>query len=240
MNIYEIFLGGEYQFINFITKEFKFYSFSNLSFALMLSSLFIILVLLASYKFNVLPGFFQAFIEECYFLVYDFTTPYCNGYHEKYAKYLTGLFFYVLLLNLLNLMPFLCELTSQIFISLSISSFAILFVFFININEHGWHFYKQFILESPVILKPFLFIMEFFLFFLKIITLALRMSIAIGVGHFLLMIISNLKLHIPGSCIIIFLLSSIIMLVEIAVAFIQAYIFMLFICLSISDMLKKH
>lgn len=241
MDIYEIFLGGEYVFLKFITREFQIFSLSNLSLALMLSVAVVLFVLIKSYTFKLMPGFFQSFIEQSYCSVYDFVSGYCHGYEKRYAKYLTGLFFYVLILNLLNLLPFLCEITSQIFISITISGVAILSLLLINIYEHGIGFYKQFLLDVPAVMKPFLFVMEFLLFLLKIVTLALRMSVAIGIGHFLLMIMSNLVIDIPwAGPIIVFFLSSIIMLVEIAVAFLQTYIFMLFICLTISDMLKKH
>lgn len=240
MDIWHIFLETHYEFLTFITNEFKVFSFSSLTFVLMLPAFIVLFFYILSRNFKCLPDFIQTAVEMIYFGMYDFVAPYCQGYEAKYAKYIVALFFYLLFLNLLNLVPFLSDTTSQIFINLTISCAAILFLLFINIYEHGFYFYHQFIVDVPNFIKPFLFIMEFSLFLLKIFTLALRLSIAIGIGHLLLNIMANLDIAIFGSSLIIFVLSSIITLIEISVACLQAYIFTLFICLSASDMLRKH
>lgn len=156
-----------------------------------------------------------------------------------YFVLIYGLFFSILLLNLLSLLPFGIALTSHLIIILYLSLSLCLGIFFEGYIRLGDVFYKIFLPSSPIIMLPLLLLIELFSYIIRMFSLAIRLVANIMAGHTLIYIISTFSLMIYSINIsYIFLgifLICIIMLLELGVACLQAYVFTILILIYIND-----
>jgi len=101
-------------------------------------------------------------------------------------------------------------------------------VIFISINYlgltiHNLHLFFLFLPGGvPLFLIPLISILEFFLYFLRVISLSLRLSANLIAGHILLKILIYSFINIPFLSILILP----ILFLEILVAFLQSYIYL--------------
>lgn len=148
--------------------------------------------------------------------------------YERFMPYLLTLFFFILFNNLLGLTPGAANLTGNIAVTLCLA----LFTFFIT-QFNGRKAYWTHILWTPGVplpLRPIILVVEVIGIFTKPISLTLRLFASITAGHIVVLsiiglgfILNSLAVGVVGT-----LFSTIITLIEILVAVIQAYVFTLF------------
>jgi len=113
-----------------------------------------------------------------------------------YFPFIFSLFFFVLLCNLISMTPFGIALTSHIAMILFLSLTLGLSIFLIGLLTHNLEFLKLFIPQSPILLLPFLIIIEIFSYIIRCFSLAIRLSANIIAGHTLVYIISSFILNV--------------------------------------------
>jgi len=160
-----------------------------------------------------------------------------------YFPFIFSLFFFILLCNLLSMTPFGIALTSHFAIIIYLSLSLGLSIFFIGLITHNVQFFKFFIPECPFALLPALIAIELFSYVIRCFSLAIRLSANIIAGHTLVYIISSFILNIISIrfwffFFLIFLIGAVLVL-EISVAFLQAYVFTILVSIYLSDSLKK-
>jgi len=138
--------------------------------------------------------------------------------------------------------PFGIALTSHIAIILYLSLSLGLSIFLIGLLTHNIKFFKIFIPECPFLLLPFLIVIEMFSYVIRCFSLAIRLSANIIAGHTLVYIISSFIVNVMSIkfwffFILVFLISAVLLL-EIGVAFLQAYVFTILVSIYLSDSLK--
>lgn len=158
------------------------------------------------------------------------------------------LFLFILLNNFCGLFPFFFTLTSQFWITFTIS-----FLYFISITIYAVYLYniKFFKLfwpsNVPVFLLPFLFIIEFISYFSRVFSLSIRLFANIMAGHTLIHIISNFVILFYSKkfsyifrllFLLPFTIIILIMFLEIGVAFLQAYVFLILLCIYLNDIMN--
>jgi ATP synthase subunit 6 len=166
----------------------------------------------------------------------------------QYFPIIFFIFFFISSLNLMGLIPYSYTLTSQFIITLSLS----LWIFIaINIKcgrKHGYKMFSLFLPAGTPILLAFLLVpIELISYIFKPISLAIRLACNMIAGHMLIYVFANFSvilisysgvlfgLHIFPIIILIILL-----FLEIAIAFIQAYVFTLLVCIYLNDCLNLH
>jgi len=156
-----------------------------------------------------------------------------------YIVLIYSLFFSILLLNLLSLLPFGIALTSHLIIILYLSLSICLGIFFEGYIRLGDIFYKIFLPSSPLIMLPLLLLIEVFSYIIRMFSLAIRLVANIMAGHTLIFIISTFTLLLTSINFIYLLIGIIlicvIMLLELGVACLQAYVFTILILIYIND-----
>lgn len=107
---------------------------------------------------------------------------------------------------------------------------------------HNVQFLKIFIPECPFVLLPMLIFIEIFSYIIRAFSLAIRLSANIMAGHTLVFIISSFVLKIStmkiGFYFIGFVFLSAVLVLELGVAFLQAYVFCILTCIYLNDALK--
>ena len=147
-----------------------------------------------------------------------------KGY-KKYMSYLLTVFFFIFFLNILGLTPFGFNITGNITITLSLALLTYL-ITTITANKNYWS-HMLWMPGVPVILRPVLAIIELLGTIIKPFSLMIRLYANMMAGHVVLMSIIGLmfifKSWIGSS--LSFVLAFSLSILEILVAFLQAYIF---------------
>lgn len=156
---------------------------------------------------------------------------------KRALGFLLSIFFFIILENSLGLVPYVFTSTRHLSITFRLSLPLWLRYFF-----WGWKNRTKKILahlvpnSTPNILMPFIVIIEIIRSLIRPLTLAVRLTANLIAGHLLLTLISNtvgnwevfVNLRILGA-------QRLLILLEIAVAIIQAYVFAILIALYVSE-----
>lgn len=169
-----------------------------------------------------------------------------NG--QVYFPLMYTLFVFILMNNLIGLVPYSFASTSHFALTFSLSFTIVLGATLLGLNKHGLEFFSLFVpAGTPIALLPLLVIIEFISYLARNISLGLRLGANILSGHLLLTILSGFTYNIMTSGFIFFFLGffPIAFIVafsglEFAIAFIQAQVFIILSCSYVKDALELH
>jgi len=158
------------------------------------------------------------------------------------------LFIFILVNNLIGLVPYSFASTSHFILTFSISFTIVLGATILGFQRHGLHFFSLFVPSGcPLPLLPLLVLIEFISYLSRNVSLGLRLAANILSGHMLLSILSGFTYNIMTSGILFFILGLIPLAfiiafsgLELAIAFIQAQVFVVLACSYIKDGLDLH
>jgi len=150
---------------------------------------------------------------------------------------LIRLFFSLILLNLVGLIPYIFRITSQIIYTLNLAlPFWLSFILFNLKNSHQKFFAHLVPNRTPIILSHFIVLIESVRQLIRPITLSVRLAANITAGHILITLIRKTIIIINFISFALLLL----FILELAVAFIQSYVFILLTSAYIKDSLDLH
>lgn len=193
----------------------------------------------------------ERFIELTYKAVQDIVVSMLPGKsNEKYIPLIINIFMFILLNNLIGLIPYSFTTTSHMAITLTLSLAIIIGVTFIGFKKHSIGFFKLFIPSGLnkgfiKILIPLIFVIELISYLTRIISLSVRLTANMMSGHTLLKIIANFGLLYTKPLGFIFVLIPLLILIpvvilELGVAIIQAYVFTMLTASYIKDAELLH
>jgi F-type H+-transporting ATPase subunit a len=168
--------------------------------------------------------------------------------NEMYLPFVYALFFFVLIANLNGNVPYGYTLTTSIIVSIGLS-FTIFFgVTILGLYRHGIHFFSYFVpAGTPVGMLPLLVLIELISYLARAFSLGVRLFANMVAGHTLLKILSGMLWPILTSSILMFFVALVPMAIflaliglEIAVSFIQAYVFVVLTCVYLRDAIDLH
>lgn len=177
-----------------------------------------------------------------------------NGGHpaDAYAPFVWSCFFYVLVCNLLGAVPFLGSATGSISVTLALALTAFAATFFYGAQQTGVvGFWTGLVpdIEAPgplkLVLIPMMFVIEVVGLFIKHGVLAIRLFANIMGGHTVLGVILGFIASATGAVWFLVTPASIagqigVGLLELLVAFIQAYVFAFLATIFIGMSLHPH
>jgi ATP synthase subunit 6 len=166
-----------------------------------------------------------------------------NKNNEKFFIFISIIFNFILFSNFIGLIPYSFTITSHLYVTFTISFSIFLGINFIAIKKYGL---KTFLLFFPANTSIYLAIIlvpiEFISYMAKPISLGVRLFINLMAGHTLLKVIVGfswelLILENKTSIYLIFPMIILIILfgLELAVAVIQTYVFIILTCIYIQD-----
>ena len=217
-------------------------SFTNSSLFMTISVVLIFLFFwLATRKSALIPGRLQSVGE----LIFDFTLAMIQENVGKdglkYFPFIFTLFLFILLGNLLGLLPYSFTFTSHIIVNAGLAVFIFIGVTFIGFARHGFHYLRLFCPEgTPIPVAIVLVPIEIMSYFIRPISLSLRLFANMLAGHVLLKVLAGFVISLGIFGIIPFLAVSAVTLLEIMVALIQAYVFALLTTIYLNDAVNMH
>jgi ATP synthase subunit 6 len=234
---------------NFFYTEEKFLfwdiCFIDFSFIHIIVPLIIVLLLFLIVKFflsffTLIPTtIFQRLLEHNLKFLLNLIKQQIGVIGYKYTILIFCIFFGILILNLLSVLPFGVALTSHLIVILFLSLSICVGIFIEGNIVLGFEFYKLFLPKSPIVMLPLLLLIEIFSYIIRMFSLAIRLVANIMAGHTLIYIISSFSLMIYNiNFFFLFIgisLICIIMLLELGVACLQAYVFTILVLIYIND-----
>lgn len=225
---------------------------SNFSFFLLLTIL-IIFFLFKLNNNNIIPNNYSYLIESINATVINLLPNKLiknNNILGKYYPLLYTLFIFILITNLIGLIPYSFAITAQLIFVIALSLTILTGSIILGLHLHYFKFFNLFVPNNtPLFLLPLIVIIEFISFFARGLSLGIRLSANIIAGHLTLAIIgqliytffySNLSI-IPNIIgILPFSLLIAISLLEVAISFIQTYVFTILTTGFISDSINLH
>ena len=209
------------------------------------------LLITSSYNNKIIVNKWQRFLELTFKAVQDIVVSILPGKsNEKYIPLIMNIFLFILLNNLIGLIPYSFTTTSHMAITLTLSLSIIIGVTFIGFRKHSIGFLKLFIpsgLNKGFIklLIPLIFVIELISYLTRIISLSVRLTANMMSGHTLLKIIANFGLQYTYFYPYFFVLIPLVILIpvvilELGVAIIQAYVFTMLTASYIKDAELLH
>ena len=200
-------------------------------------------------SFFIIPSNWQTLIETVYETVSQLLFDNLNIEGEKYFPFISVLFLFILLVNLIGLIPYSFTITSHLIVTFTFSFSIFIGVNIICLNIHKFEILSLFIPSNTSISLAFLLVpIEFISYFFKPISLGVRLFANLMAGHTLLKVIVGFSwsmllldnlfisiLHIIPLLILILLTG-----LELGVAIIQAYVFTILTCIYLNDSINLH
>ena len=205
--------------------------------------------LLASNNNKIIPNNWSISQESIYATVHGIVVSQINPTKGQiYFPFIYTLFVFILVNNLVGLVPYSFATTSHFILTFSMSFTVVLGATFLGFQRHGLKFFSLFVPSGcPLALLPLLVLIEFVSYLSRNVSLGLRLAANILSGHMLLSILSGFTYNIMTNGFIFFFLGLIPLAfiiafsgLELAIAFIQAQVFVILTCSYIKDGLDLH
>lgn len=214
------------------------------------SSLFMVIALVIAIGFftialkekSFIPGRLQALAELVYKMVEDTVLSSSGEGGKKFIPLIFSLFLFILLCNLLGMLPYSFTVTSHIAVTFALATFIFIIITITGFVKHGMHFFSLFLPKgTPLWLAPLIILIEFFTYLARPVSLSLRLAANMIAGHVLLKVLAgfviSMSLYFKWMPIPLMI---ILIGFEIFVAILQAYIFTILSCVYLNDAINLH
>ena len=232
------------------------FAFTNSALWMLVVLAAIWLFMMGGMKRQLVPGRWQMAVEGVTGFITSMLATNVGPEGRNYVPWVFTVFMFVLIANLMGMMPFgvipgvhAFTVTSQFTVTgiLAIISFAIVLI--VGFWKHGFHFFSLFIPHgTPKPLLPLIFLIELLSFMVRPFSLALRLFVAMIAGHILMKVFGSFIVSgfnaegVMGPAISLLSFAFIIGVsaLELLVCAIQAYVFALLTSLYINDAVNLH
>jgi len=208
-----------------------------------LSIMFGLFMLVVKSGVRLIPGKLQVVAEIALGFIMDMVEEFIGKKEApKYFPFIATIFFFVLACNLIGMIPGSYTITSQLVVTGVFASFIFVLTLFIGFAKHGLNFFGILVPPGvPKIMIPVMIPIEVISMIARPVSLSVRLFANMTAGHTILYVLFGLAMSTPlmigwlpfGFTIAINGL-------EIAIAFIQAYIFTILTCVYIGDVIHLH
>jgi len=165
----------------------------------------------------------------------------------KFFPFVFTLFIFVLCSNFFGMVPGSFTVTSQIAVTLALACLVVGMVIVVGFMKHGLGFLKLFVPQAPWYLLILLIPIEVISFLTRPISLSVRLFANMLAGHTMLAVFAGFVVSLGaagglfmGVALAPLLLIVAIMLLELLVAFLQAYVFAILTCIYLNEALHLH
>jgi F-type H+-transporting ATPase subunit a len=186
----------------------------------------------------IVPSRSQSIAESIYVFTYKMVEDICGKAGLKYFPYIFTLFIFILVANVLSLIPTSFATTSHIAITGMMAIAVFLIVTIIGFVKNGAKFLKVFwISEAPLPLRPILAIIEVISYFVRPVSHSIRLAGNMMAGHAVMEVFAGFAAVMGLGAIAPIIAISAVYGLETLVVVIQAYVFTILTCVYLNDAL---
>jgi F-type H+-transporting ATPase subunit a len=164
-----------------------------------------------------------------------------------FFPFVFSIFMFVLCSNFFGLIPFTFTVTSQIAVTFALAAIVILTMIVTGFVKHGLRFLTLFVPKAPWYLLILLVPIEVISFLTRPVSLSVRLFANMLAGHTLLAVFAGFVVILGAAGGVFYALSAASLLLitaffllEMLVAFLQAYVFAILTCIYLNEALHLH
>jgi F-type H+-transporting ATPase subunit a len=202
---------------------------------------------LATTRRKLVPSRAQSMAELSYEFVAKMINLAAGEEGLKFFPFIFTIFFFVAASNFFGLIPGSFTVTSQIAVTFALTAIIILTVIVTGFIKHGIGFLKLFVPKAPAVMLILLVPLEVISFCTRPMSLSVRLFANMLAGHTMLKVMAGFVIALGGAGGILSVLSVAPMalivavtMLEILVAFLQAYVFAVLACIYLGEALHLH
>jgi F-type H+-transporting ATPase subunit a len=219
--------------------ELSFYTPTNVTLWMGITVLAVIaLLVLGTRGRAIVPSRSQSVAEIIYGFVYDMVRDIAGKDGLKYFPYIMTLFMFIVMANILGLLPKAFTTTSHIAVTAFMAMAVFIFVTLLGFIKNGTKFFGLFWISSaPLVLRPILAIIEVISYFVRPVSHSIRLAGNMMAGHAVIKVFAGFAGALGiGAVAPIFAIMAVYGL-EMLVVVIQAYVFTILTCVYLNDAL---
>jgi F-type H+-transporting ATPase subunit a len=219
-------------------------SFTNASLWMVIASLMVTFLMFMGVRGRQLvPGRWQSLSEVMVQFVGNTVRDCAGNAGMKYFPLIFSLFMFILLCNLLGMIPYSFTVTSHIIVTFALAIIIFLACTLLAIVKHGpGKFMHSFLPEgTPWWMAPLMYFIELFSYLARPVSLSVRLAANMMAGHTMLKVIAGfvVMLGVLGGWAP-FALLIVLTGFEVGIAVLQAYIFTVLTCVYLNNALHLH
>lgn len=203
---------------------------------------------MASNNKQLIPSRWSISLESGFASVHSLVKAQIGAANEIYLPFIYSLFFFILFANLSGNIPYSFTVMTSMIASLGLSVMIFIGVTLLGLQRHKLHFFSFFVPSGcPTALIPLLVPIEIISYLARAVSLGVRLFANMVSGHTLMKILSGFLAPLFTSGFFVSFLALIpftvfigIVGLEIAVSFIQAYVFCILTASYIKDAIDLH
>lgn len=244
----------QFEIIDFLFLSLPVFGFTKLSltnigfYSILVVFIILAIHLLTSNHYSLIPSRWSISQESIYGSILNLVRSSIGPLHEIYVPLIYSLFVFILVGDLVGLVPYSFTVTSQFALNIGLSTAIFLSVTLIGLQRHGVGFFAYFIpAGTPLGLVPLLVFIELISYLARALSLGVRLSANMIGGHVLLKIISTFTWKLLTGGLIMFIVGVLPLLflvalgaLEFGIACLQAYVFTILTCTYIKDAIDLH
>lgn len=233
----------QFELISFFFSE-EFCDISNMGVFLLLVLLCIVLYInMNQSHFLFYSSLLQMIMLLLYKLVLDMLVQQAGEKAIKYFTFMFVAFIIVIIANLLGMLPYGFTVTAHLSVTFFLALSYNLGFFLLGLDLHEWSFFKLFIpAGTPSLLLPLIVAIEVVSYLIRTFSLSIRLFANMMAGHCLLFVISSFVFNIVNAFTSVAVAPFAVIyfgvfVLEFFIAFLQAYVFVILLCIYLNDAL---
>jgi len=186
---------------------------------------------------HLIPSRLQSVAESIYEFIENMTKEVLHENARTYFPFVLTLFTFILFCNVLGLIPYSFTVTSHIIITLALALVVFIGATIIGFIRNGFGYLKLFVPSGvPVILLPLVVVIEIVSYFIRPMSLSIRLFANMMAGHMMLKVMAGFVVMLGVAAGWLPLVAMVGLYgLELLVAALQAYVFALLTCMYLSD-----
>jgi F-type H+-transporting ATPase subunit a len=190
------------------------------------------------------PTRLQSAAELTYEFVADMLRSTAGREGMRFFPYVFTIFMFILILNMLGLLPLGFTVTSHIIITAVLALMVFFTVLIYGLIRHGLHFFNLFVPKGvPIYILPMIVFIEVLSFISRPISHSVRLFANMLAGHIALKVFAGFIILLGGGLgaigwiggVLPFAMIVALTALELLVAFLQAYVFAILTCIYLND-----
>ncbi|MEQ8813927.1 MAG: F0F1 ATP synthase subunit A [Thalassobaculum sp.] len=190
---------------------------------------------------HLVPNRWQSMAELSYEFIANMVREQVGSDGRPFFPFIFALFMFILLGNLLGMVPYSYTFTSQIIVTFAMAITVFIGVTLVAVIRHGVHFLTFFFPSgAPIYMAPLLIPIEILSYLSRPISLSVRLFANMMAGHTMMKVFGGFVVALG-----VFGVAPMLVLIaltgfEILVAVLQAYVFTILTCIYLRDALHLH
>jgi len=217
-------------------------SFTNSALCMLITVLVIFISLsLCLRKSSIIPTMGQAFSEAVYDFVMNIIGETMGKEGAKYFSLIFTLFTFLAVGNILGLFPYSFTFTSHIAAVGTLSFFFLIVNAIFGIKRRGLEYFRNFFPKGlPIVMAPLIIPIEIISLLAKPFSLTIRLVVNMSVGHIILKVLGTFILTMKIFGFIPLIADMCIIMFELFVTLLQAYIYTTLSCVYLSQSISEE